>query len=727
MEFLGMTNIAFPNSNCTRRSAIHGVALFTALFALTAPSARAGEDLLIPAKGKDGKPSPLFQKVVVTSDEAGICRATPGDKDAEPVEPYSIFYKLKTPSGGEEQDGWVRIGTSKGEHIGWIQRKNKKGEPVVMDWSTRFVLEPNVPTPERAFRVKRHTDGEILELKNVPEGRRRFAFITKSGDNRTDDSGYEVFVCTAKVQSEKGAMKREAKKLQNTKLELAFVIESTDFLLNTFDGVRVGDAIKDVMRGCIAEIENDDELKGAVRLGLVEFQDTSPKASFPKPRISCNLTADMGKVKTAIEQMQPTVIEGDFPEDTLGGLRTALDELAWDPLSVKHIVLMGFAAAQLYPKGKSPGNLPGHDNKILRKWGPPEERGWNSSGLSIDDLLRRANPEARTDDDKARARKVFHTVWIGKDARQTAVDQGLQPKSVEFVTAAVEPIIKASDQTIDDIFEAVAGKLLDIFDQNVEVAKFAIFKGLQIRAFEENEKYATSQYRQLAANMSTIDGIYEKIPPQRTELERVSKTLKDSLAQGFNVLSDVRGGDIQDEGVVKGRGAFAESFYAIIGANKDKQPPQATEQGEARTHADDGREVAKRKVMVGRNELQKLRGLLSGIHGTFSKKVAKKDRQSVNDTLDELKRAIAGAAAGQVIASTQLQDVITDLPLTTDVLRITPEQIATFSSDKFKAWLDAVQRSIQRCQDRLDESEWLPLSDLAQADEVSFLLLTELP
>jgi hypothetical protein len=697
--------------------------------ALACGAAFAGEELLIPATTKDGKPSPLFQKVVVTADNASICRTDPGGKDTEPVEPYSIFYKLKTASGAAEQAGWVRVGNSKGDHIGWIQKTNQKGEPVVMDWATRFVLEPNVPTPERAFRVKRSTDGELLELKSVPGGRRRFAFITSNSGSGAEDTGYEVFVCTAKVQTEKGAMKREARKLQNTKLELAFVIESTDFLLNEFDGKRVGDAIKDVMRGCIAEIEQDTDLKDAVRLALVEFQDTSRKATFPKPRVTCDLTADMAKVKSAIDSMQPTVIEGDFPEDTLGGLRTAVDDLKWDPLSVKHVVLIGFAAAQLYPQGKSQGNYPGRDNKILRQWSDPAERGWNSSGMSIDDLLRRANPEAVSADDKARARKVFHAIWIGKDARQAAIDDGLKAQAVDFVTAAVDPLINATDQNIDDVFAAVAEKLLNIFDNDVDVVKFAIGKGGQIRAFEENERMATLQYRELASNMRTIEGIYEKIPPKREELERVARDIKANLAKAFTILADIRGGGIQDEEAVKGQGEFAESFYAIIGANKDKQPPQPTETGNARTLAEDGREVAKRKVMVGRDELQKLRRLLAEIRGKFAQKVAKKDRQDVTSTLGDLKQAIAGAAAGQVVASTQLQDVITDLPLTTDVLRITPEQIATFSSDKFKAWLDSLQRSIDRCQALLDKSDhWIPLSELSKpADEVSFLLLSELP
>lgn len=701
-----------------------------ALVSLAVASAHAGEDLLLPVKGKDGRPSPLFQKVVVTSDYAKLCKQGPGCDGGDPVEPYSIFYKLKTPAGTEEQDGWVRVGDSKGNPIGWIQRTNAKGEAVLKDWATRFVLEPNEPTPDREFRVK--TDKGTLKLNIVPAGKRRFAFITSASDAKgPDEADYDVFVCTASVQSERGALAAEARKLENLQLEVVFVVESTDFMLNEFDGMKIGDAVREVMESCVSEIESDPKLKDAARLGVVEFQDTSPKANFKTPRVTCKLTSDMGMVRRSLSSLAPAAIEGDFPEDTLGGLRVAIDEAGWQPDSCKHVVLLGFGSAQLYPKGESQGDFPGRNNDISRKRPLPEERGWNSSGLSIQQLIDRANPQGGTADDRARAQKTFHAVRIGKEVRKELIDQ-LQAKIpniaelLDFAAENVRGVIESNDSTFQSALERAATQLTARAGSD-EFAGVLVRVGAGLVADDIHSQLALTQYRQIAAN-DDVQGLFEAVPPKGAELKRVAAALKASLAEAFDALAKIRDRTIDSAEDLQGAGAFAQTFYSVVGANAERFKPQSVEEGRSRTRAEDGREVAKRKVMVGRDELQKLKARLDAIYQIFSKKVAKKDRQSVNDTLDELKQAIAGAAAGQIVATTNLQDVITDLPLTTDVLRITPEQIATFSSDRFKAWLDGLKRSIDRAQTLLDRKDnWLPLSSLATADEVSFLLLTELP
>ncbi|MFM8494653.1 MAG: hypothetical protein ACKOEM_03900 [Planctomycetia bacterium] len=725
--------VSRPNASALRHLPTR--ALICATFLGIASAATfAGEDLLLPVKGKDGKPSPLFQKVVVTSDYAKLCKQGPGCNGGDPVEPYSIFYKLKTPAGGEEQDGWVRVGDSKGTSIGWIQRTNAKGEAVLKDWATRFVLEPNEPTPDREFRVQ--TQQGTLKLNIVPAGKRRFAFITSASDAKgSDDTDYDVFVCTATVQQERGAMASEAKKLENLKLEVVFVIEGTDFLLNKLDDMLVGDAIKQVILDCIAEIEADGSLKDAARLGIVEYQDKSPKATLPNPRVTCRLTSDMATVKSALTRLDPVKIEGDFPEDMLGGLQVAIDDAGWDPLSCKHVVLLGFASAQLYPQGQSPGNFPGLDNAITRRAPPPEERGWNGSGLTIDQLIARANPQGGSADDRARAQRTFHTVRITKPIRNELVDQLVKEAEfdraraneiVNFAANTVKSVLSASDTTLDSALEQ-AGDALERFAGDELNIGPVIRVGAMVNAFETDERLALAQYRTIAAN-DDIQGLFEAVPPRAAELKRVASKLKSSLAEAFSVLAKIRDRTIDSADDLQGAGAFSQTFYSVVGANAERFKPQTVEVGRSRTRADDGREVAKRKVMVGRDELQKLRARLDSIYSIFSKKIAKKDRQSVNETLDELKQAIAGAAAGQIVADTNLQEVITDLPLTTDVLRITPEQIATFSSDRFKAWLDGLKRSIDRAQALLDRRDnWLPLSSLAAADEVSFLSLTELP
>lgn len=711
-------------------------AIASTLMLVAAAAAHGGQELLIPVKGEGGKASPLFQKVVVTSDEATLCEKGPACDKGDFIEPYSIFYKLKTPAGAEEENGWVRIGTSNGTPIGWIKRTDSKGQPALMDWATRFVLKPNEPTADRKFTVNTTKRGPI-ELVRVPDGRSQFAFITGSSDARGGDGAeYDVFVCTCQVQKERGALDKERRRLENLKLEVVFVIEATDFMLNKLGNMVVGDAVKQVVASCVDQIKADKQLKDAVRLGIVEYQDTSPNAQFRTPRVTCKLTADMDTVGTSLGSLSPAVIGGDFPEDVIGGLRVAIDDAGWDPLSSKHVVLLGFASAQLYPQGKSPGNFPGKDNELTRTLPPFEQRGWNSSGLSIQQLIDRANPGGGSDDDKARAQKTFHAIRISKDIREEQVQQifAKEPELgrqrirevVDFSAGRVGAVINASNADYDDTVERIGAEFEKFCGEEFNVGP-VIRVGASVVAFETDEQLAKSQYQQLTANDGP-QGLLEFVPPEEAELRRVATTLKNSLAQALETLSKIRSGVIGGQGDLPAdQRGITGAFYALVGGQQ-KDPPEPVMSGRARTKSDDAREVAKRKVMVSRKELIDLKAAFDSIFKRFATKVAKKDRQSVNDTLNELKQAVAGAAAGQIVATTRLQDVITDLPLSTDVLRITPEQIAAFPSDRFKAWLDGLQRSIDRAQTLLDSNaEWTPLSNLSTADEVAFLTLTELP
>ena len=576
-----MPKLATLMAHCSRLRIARQAVTCAALVSLAVASAHAGEDLLLPVKGKDGRPSPLFQKVVVTSDYAKLCKQGPGCDGGDPVEPYSIFYKIKTPAGTEEQDGWVRVGDSKGNPIGWIQRTNAKGEAVLKDWATRFVLEPNEPTPDREFRVK--TDKGTLKLNIVPAGKRRFAFITSASDAKgPDEADYDVFVCTASVQSERGALAAEARKLENLQLEVVFVVESTDFMRNEFDGMKIGDAVREVMESCVSEIESDPKLKDAARLGVVEFQDTSPKANFKTPRVTCKLTSDMGTVRRSLSSLAPAAIEGDFPEDTLGGLRVAIDEAGWQPDSCKHVVLLGFGSAQLYQKGESQGDFPGRNNDISRKRPPPEERGWNSSGLSIQQLIDRANPQGGTADDRARAQKTFHAVRIGKEVRKELIDQ-LQAKIpniaelLDFAAENVRGVIESNDSTFQSALERAATQLTARAGSD-EFAGVLVRVGAGLVADDIHSQLALTQYRQIAAN-DDVQGLFEAVPPKGAELKRVAAALKTSLAEAFNALAKIRDRTIDSAEDLQGAGAFAQTFYSVVGANAERFKPQSVEEG----------------------------------------------------------------------------------------------------------------------------------------------------
>ena len=159
-------------------------------------------------------------------------------------------------------------------------------------WNTRFVLEPTQPLPDRAFRVILESE-TTATLKTVPEGKRRFALITKSA-SAGEDPSFPVVVYAGNVQGvgTAGTLVHERNQIRDLKLEIVFVLESTDFMLNTFDGVNQFDSVKGVIRKVIDAIRNNPELKGAVRIGLVEYQDSVPKAKFVS-RVTCPLTDEM--------------------------------------------------------------------------------------------------------------------------------------------------------------------------------------------------------------------------------------------------------------------------------------------------------------------------------------------------------------------------------------------------------------------------------------------------
>ena len=161
------------------------------------------------------------------------------------------------------------------------------------NWSTRFVLEPLQPAPGRVFAVTLDEGGEA-RLKAVPSGKRRFALITGPPQSENpDDAAYPVIVYAGNVQGagEGGTLSRERNRLRDLKLESVFVFEATDFMLSEYDDVTLLKSVKDMVRQVTVDVEQNEEIAGAVRLGLVEYQDSTSLADFVS-RITCPLTDD---------------------------------------------------------------------------------------------------------------------------------------------------------------------------------------------------------------------------------------------------------------------------------------------------------------------------------------------------------------------------------------------------------------------------------------------------
>src|SRR5262249_31770325 len=153
----------------------------------------------------------LYEKVAVTSARAAIS-PTPGGK-GNPIEPFAIFFKLRTDEGATEEAGYVRVGTSEGTPLGWIKQTD------VTPWNTRFVLEPLQPVPGRTFSVNLGPGQGRADLKIVAEGKRRFALITSEPQKKDDEMAYPVVVYAGNVQSQGsgGTLRRERNQLEDLK------------------------------------------------------------------------------------------------------------------------------------------------------------------------------------------------------------------------------------------------------------------------------------------------------------------------------------------------------------------------------------------------------------------------------------------------------------------------------------------------------------------------------
>ena len=80
------------------------------------------------------------------------------------------------------------------------------------------------------------------------------------------------------------------------------------------------------------------------------------------------------------------------------------------------------------------------------------------------------------------------------------------------------------------------------------------------------------------------------------------------------------------------------------------------------------------------------------------------------------------------LSESKLEELITDLPLKTDVLKMSAKDIAVMPSDSFKNWLENIDFARKRCVQLLDnEKEFSAVNELSAAKEFTFVRLSELP
>jgi hypothetical protein len=736
-------------------------------FCFFASTVWAGKELLIKAKDKNGNPTALFEKVVVTSSLASIYTKPDDNQNntGDPIEPYSIFFKLKTDEGQEELPNWIRVGDGEGKSLGWIRKKDRNDRNTLSSWNTRFVLEP-VQDPNRKFIVS-GKDGGKATLQSIPEGRRRLALVTTPPDKEQgEDTKFPVMVYTGKIGTQKGALQMERKKLDDLKLEIVFVIENTPgMVMFKAENMDAWESAKNLIRDTVGQLAQDPEIKKAVRYGLVEFQDDVKDKTFKNvAEQRFTLTNDSDAVINKINSLASADFNsGDWPEDGLAGINLALDKsMGWSENSSKHIIFISASSLQIHPKGKGPDQFDNAEGQTDKIWSSPRSdpdsnNGWNTSKLSIDQIINKARPQEGGAVEKARNAITFHCILAGRNSITPPSGYPVDPFSLYKLSKddAIETVIRNLKNTTKTHVEFMItehNKLVkeekdknlftneqyDNFTQNIKNGNsdgIKLFINLSKKILTKellnklDRERAIPQFTQLAKNNGDIQGILKIMEPSLGSINETRENLKKTLAEAFNAFVLARSGRIKSSGDLNQNNAITNSIYLIVDAAGNEIKDQDSFDGISTTRDSEGREVAIKRVLVSESEIRRLQSTFDKLHNTFKNKTKTADRQDVKAILDELKQIVAETGAGQKFdAETNLNDVITDLPLRSPVLKMTPKDIAAMTSDAFTNWLEKLDIAQARCKDLLEsQKDWSYLSEKAAYEKFTFLKLNELP
>jgi len=689
----------------------------TALFLGMGFTLQAGPELLVRAKGRDGKESNLFEKIIITSSLTSIYDLPKSDAQNRVIEPFSVYFHLKGDDGSVEKNGFIRVGDGKGKPFGWIPKKDQKDKVSYLLWNTRFVLEP-VDDPKRKF-VLLGTDGKPLVETDkeaaVPEGKRKFALVTDVPEKESgEDTQYPVAVYVGKVATKSGSLEAERNEIADLKLEIVFVVEA-------LIGLRNSDAHESV-RQLLAEttdlISQDPDLKSAVRYGLVEFKDGI--VGLAPSRVVSNLTENSASLMGAFSTIKFDDGGGDWPEDVLAGLNTAIDKIKWSNNSSKHIIVISSSSLQLDAKGMGLNGL-GKQGVVGNPFNRPRSSdkyaGFNSTGKSIDQIINYARPQSGSTVDNVRNAKYFHCILAGK--KITAEDPNYEKNK-----NVIGKVYDLDEDGFNNLLEALDNKFGD--GNGYKIIKHFNF----VNQEAIHRDIAAGQFAKISKNNGVFDGVNEIMEPEAKDIERVKTKIKTLLSGSFADIKKVRAGQMKAGEVGASNNQLTRSYYKIVNAAlAEKFKDLDAIPGFASIRDDTGREVAIKKVLVAKEELERLKSTFDELYTTFKGKTAKVDRQDVGKILEDLKQAIVSASTGQQVnEKTKLRDMIGDLPLRTAAMDTTAADIALMPSDTFTDWLDKLRQARTRVQDLLDSNkDWLALSDQATYDKYTFLRLNELP
>jgi hypothetical protein len=696
---------------------------------------------LVRVKRTDGTESQIFQKLITVRDINKVHEQPNDSSKVTRIGPYNVFFHVKTDSGDVQQNGFYRVvedpkDRSDASKCRWIKPE------AVQVWATRFAIKPTQVNKETTFQVDLSAGGKaVYDPEVIPEDATAYSFILEGGDGAEEENGpFKVALCVARAEDKGTAA--SLNQIGEMSLEICFVLEDEDFLQTDYkgDGKKFYEYVHALGESWAKKIK---ELSAAgkvpVKLGLVIFSDNHSKSVSKKPRVVVPLTSNIDQWVAGLKNVVGQKIGGDYQNDGLSGIAEAIGGNGWSENSAKHVVFMGNAPFQRLKGRGGDSDLPIKHylnwlfdrNDPLNIWDKPgeweDQFGVNTSGKLAEGIIAEAYRMGGQKGDELRRWKHLHCIHIGQTIEQIYKPEELR-KIREF-NAKTDEILRPlpPGEQIGIILKVGENLGIDALGYSIRAWMVEAFDKYDLRAQEEMRGLAQSQ---------TYQGYYTHMNPEASEVDRVTRELGEKIEAAIKVIADVATGKEEQAMANKAQSEneLTRPIFRIVGGKLSqgdviKTPVQVGKA--ALRDSRSGRAVGEKVVMVAEDELRQLDSTLDAMYKTFESKRKAADRQNTKQVLDGLQASLATAASGQEIAAdTQLQSVITDLPLRTEALRLTAGDIAVMSTNAFDAWLGDVRLAQNQIADLLkgDQSRWLTINGLAAAKtKYGFLRLSELP
>lgn len=293
-------------------------------------------------------------------------------------------------------------------------------------------------------------------------------------------------------------------------------------------------------------------------------------------------------------------------------------------------------------------------------------------------------------------------------------------------------------ETIESVLAASQQQAGGELENNLASVTFSAVRAQQAYNDPVEDSLCQEQFALISSNGGGAAGlsldIDPNVPAQKADAIR---QLVDFYRIGLQSLGGAQTGNAQVVAAAAAtkKSAIATQFYQLLNAIGSATIPPVLE-GTAADRDEDGNLVALKKVFVSKSEIKRLSSVLGFLHESLKQQNDAGERGDVAIVMHTLQTAVALTAAGekgtQFGKDVSLRSVISELPLKSNALEITIQDLASMPDDEFTAWLAKLESTMTTAKKIAEEPDdkWQSLNEGSdRSDDLMFqaLRLEDLP